>query len=132
LPGQTPSPHCNTRAAPNPPYHGGTVYTFGIDPQIDRGLLCDFLEAINTWAATYTVDICTLSAERIHALTTNPILTSIVPPLHLTPLVAEKDMLPALITAYISRFIFTRTIDEHALSFSSHAHAPLIEALAHE
>lgn len=48
------------------------LYTFGIDPQADRGLLYDFFEAIQTWANTHTVHLRMLNAAQILALPAHP------------------------------------------------------------
>jgi hypothetical protein len=109
------------------------VYTMGIDPQSDRGMLCDFFEAIKNWSATYTINPFTLSASQTHTLTSHPILTSTFgPSARIAMFVLQKDMLVPMITALISRSIFTRTIDEHALYLSCHPHAPVTTYLANE
>ncbi|KAF1914507.1 hypothetical protein BDU57DRAFT_578804 [Ampelomyces quisqualis] len=109
------------------------VYTIGIGPQADRGLLCDFFEAIATWAATYTLNPLTLSAPQIHALSTHPALTSAfgAPP-QITMLLSQQNMLAAMLTSILTHFLFTRTMDAHALYLSSHAHGSLTSQLAHE
>jgi hypothetical protein len=109
------------------------VYTFGIEPQTDRSLLCDFFDAIKTWATAYTIDLRTLAAAQTHTLAAHPVLTSLaIPPTQLDALVPEKDKLPSLIAAFVTRFISMRTIDAHALTLSGHPRAQLIEALEHD
>jgi hypothetical protein len=109
------------------------VYTFGIEPQTERSLLCDFFDAIKTWATAYTIDLRTLPTAQIHALAAHPALTSLaIPPTQLDALVPEKDEFPSLIAAFVTRFISTRTIDAHALTLSGHPRAQLIEALEHD
>jgi hypothetical protein len=109
------------------------VYTLGIDPQTDRGLLSDFFEAIKNWAATYTVHLRTLSAEQIHNLAAHSAIASCIgQPSQLMMLVTEKDMLITMVAAVVSRHIFTRTIDEHGLYLSGHPNAQITEQLAYE
>ncbi|KAH3907494.1 hypothetical protein HBH56_189760 [Parastagonospora nodorum] len=109
------------------------VYTLGMDPQTDRGLLSDFFEAIKNWASDYTVHLCTLSAEQLHNLAVHSAIASgLGPPSKLMMLVTEKDMLIAMVTAVVSRYIFARTIDEHGLYLSGHANAQITEQLAYE
>jgi hypothetical protein len=109
------------------------VYTLGIDPQTDRGLLCDFFEAIKTWVATYTINLHNLTTSQIHTLAAHAVLASLaIPRSQLTSLVTEKDMLPSLLTAVISRYIFNHTIDTHALSLSGHPYAHMTLALTRE
>ena len=112
-------------------YTNAPIYTLGIDPQNDRGLLCDFFEAIKTWASSYTVPIRSLTAERIHNLAAHPAITLCLgtqPP----SIATEKHMLIAMVAAVVSRYIFLTTIDEHALQLSNHPHANLTEHLARE
>jgi hypothetical protein len=109
------------------------VYTFGIEPQTDRSLLCDFFDAIKTWATAYTIDLRTLPAAQTHTLAAHPALISLaIPPTQLDALVPEKDKLPSLIAAFVTRFISKRAIDAHALTLSGHPRAQSIKALEHD
>lgn len=109
------------------------VYTLGMDPQADRGLLSDFFEAIKNWASDYTVHLRTLSAEQIHNLAVHSALASgLGPPSQFMMLVTEKDMLIDIVAGIVSRYIFARTIDEHGLYLSGHANAQITEQLAYE
>lgn len=107
------------------------VYTIRIDPQTDRGMLCDFYEAIKNWAATYTINTFTFTASQLHDLTLYPALTSAFgSPARIRMLVGQIYMLAAMVSSIISRLIFTRTIDENALYLSCHPHAWITQALA--
>jgi hypothetical protein len=107
------------------------LYTLGMDPQADRGLLCDFFESIKRWAANYTIPLRSLSAEQIHSLAAHPTLVGVLcPPSQLTMLVTEKDMLIAMVASIVSRFIVSHTIDDYALCLSGHPNASLTKLVA--
>jgi hypothetical protein len=108
------------------------IYTFGLDPQTDRGLLNDFFEAIKTWAAAYTVHLRTLTAEQIHNLALHPALTSLGLSSQPSMLVTEQTMLIAIVAAVMSRYIFTQTISSDALRLSNHPHANVTDELLHQ
>jgi hypothetical protein len=112
-------------------YTNAPIYTMGIDPQNDRGLLCNFFESIQTWAASYTIHLRSLTAKQIHTLAAHPAIPSCLgkqPP----SIVTEKDMLKSMVAAIISRCIVSTTIDEHALYLTSHPHAEVTEQLSRE
>jgi hypothetical protein len=108
------------------------IYTFGLDPQTDRGLLNDFFEAIKTSAAAYTVHLRTLTAEQIHNLALHPALTSLGLSSQPSMLVTEQTMLIAIVAAVLSRYIFTHTVSSHALRLSNHPHANYTDELLHQ
>jgi hypothetical protein len=112
--------------------NGAPIYTLGIDPQTDRGLLSDFFEQIKYWASLYTVHFRSLNAEQIHNLSTHSTIADLGQPSQLAVLVTERDMLIAMVSAVISHFIFSRTMDEHAMYLSGHADAELCEHLVDE
>ncbi|KAH8708460.1 hypothetical protein GQ44DRAFT_815856 [Phaeosphaeriaceae sp. PMI808] len=120
----TPEQH-HIRAFTNTP-----IYTMGIDPQTDRGLLCDFFEDIKRWVAAYIADLRTMNAEQIHNLESHDAITHMFnQPSQFSLLITEKDILIALVTSIMSRYIFMHTIDEHALFLSGHQLADLTEQL---
>ena len=107
------------------------VFTMGIDPQNDRGLLYDFFEHIKQWAATYTVHIRSLNAEQVHNLATHSTIAgSVGKPSQLMMLVTEKDMLIAMVMGVISRHMWTYGLDEHSIYASGHPQAEICEELA--
>jgi hypothetical protein len=109
------------------------VYTLGIDPQDDRSLFSDFFQAIKNWAANYTVNLRTLSAEQIDKLAAHGAIASCLgQPSQLMKLITEKDMLITVVAVLISRHIFAHTIDEHGLYLSGHPNAQITEKLAYE
>lgn len=108
---------------------GAPVYTLGMNPQTDRGLFSDFFEHIKYWASVYTVRFRNLNAEQIHNLAAHPTIADLGQPSQLAVLVTERGMLAAMVSGVISRFIFARTMDEHATYLSGHADAELCERL---
>lgn len=108
------------------------IFTFGLDPQADRGLLADFVESIKVWAAMYTANLRSLSAEQVQALPDHSAISSLLAFSKSGSSAVEQDLIIQMVAAIRSRFIFTHTIDERAVHHSNHPHANIMEQLVQE
>lgn len=110
--------------------NGRPVYTLGIDPQTDRGLICDFFEQIKSWSAAYTVQLGALATEKIQELATNAGLVGYLgTALQFSKMIMEPDMLKSIVSAIVSRYVFAYTVGEHAMFLSRHIDANVCERL---
>lgn len=98
---------------------GRPVYTIGIDPQNDRGLLHDFFEDIRKWASFYAK--ARLDGDTIEELSTNRDLEEITGgKSDIKHLLMDSKMRQEMVASFVTRHIVTNAMGEHFLQNSGH------------
>lgn len=94
------------------------VYTMGMEPQNDRGLLHDFFEDIRKWAIRHTVDLDGQQIARCSSY--RPLVDMIGNKSDIQHLLADHEMLHDIVAALIIRDIVHYAIGEASLIHSDH------------
>ncbi|KAK7188399.1 hypothetical protein PSPO01_05590 [Paraphaeosphaeria sporulosa] len=99
------------------------VYTVGIEPQDDRGLLHDFFEDIRKWAIHYTIDL----ADEVlsHCSTMKDVVAIIGDKSDIHHLLADREMRQDVVSALIVRDIVFHAIGEGSMFNSKHRNGEL-------
>jgi hypothetical protein len=97
---------------------GQPIYTLGIDPQNDRGLLHDFFEDVRKWAAFHTKQ---MDAQEAGACSTVQDLVDIMGgKSDIKQLLMDNKMRKDIVTSLIARHMVMNAMGEHFLSNSGH------------
>lgn len=113
------------------PYTNGVpIYTLGIDPQDERGLLHDFFTAIQNWAKMHTKDLNV--REVIECMKIPELVKLLAGKSNIKHLLVDKEMRIGIVTALITQDIIEYTLGEQFLINSNHpasqqCHALLLE-----
>ncbi|KAF9734754.1 hypothetical protein PMIN06_011401 [Paraphaeosphaeria minitans] len=94
------------------------VYTVGIEPQNDRGLLHDFFEDIRKWAIHYAIDLD--GEELTHCSTMKDLVAITGDKSDIQHLLADREMRHDVVSALIIRDIVFHAIGEGSMFNSKH------------
>lgn len=94
------------------------VYTTGIEPQNDRGLLHDFFEDIRKWAVHYTIDLSPQGIAR--CLTMQDVTKMLGDSSDIQHLLTDRGMRQDVVSALIIRDIVFHAIGEGSMFNSKH------------
>jgi hypothetical protein len=97
---------------------GMPIYTFGIDPQNDRGLLHDFFEDVRKWAALHTKRMDAQEADNCSKF---PDLVDMMGgKSDIKQLLMDHEMHKDIVASLVSRHIVMNAMGEHFLWNSGH------------
>ncbi|KAJ4291911.1 hypothetical protein N0V90_009808 [Kalmusia sp. IMI 367209] len=98
--------------------NGVKVYTMGMEPQEDRGLLHDFFDDIHKWAVRYTINMDAQEVARCSSFKDLAIILG--GKSDIKEMLGDKEMRQDLVAALVIRDIVNHTIGEAALFNSDH------------
>ncbi|KAF2119938.1 hypothetical protein BDV96DRAFT_641804 [Lophiotrema nucula] len=106
--------------------NGQKLYTFGMEPQDDRGLIADFFDEIHRWAVEWTVQYDELNDDIVTVMAELPVVKKLLFGNNfeeIRAIVADDTMRVEVVAAVVAKDIVYNTMCDHFLFNSGHPNA---------